>query len=219
MMPVTQAPPDALLFIAPGCPHCPTVLQAMTELVKQALVGRLEVVNVAVHPERAEQLGVRSAPWLQLGEFILEGLHSPQELRHWAQLANTDEGLAAFFTDQLKNGRLSTVSAMINAHPERLSALLQLAEDPDTELTVRIGVSAVVEDMAGEPELLAQFPALERLAGSDDPRVRADACHFLVLSEHPGARPLLERLSRDPAPSVREVALDCLEELQEKDRG
>jgi thiol-disulfide isomerase/thioredoxin len=216
MMPVTQEPPDALLFIAPGCPHCPTVLQAMTDLVKQALVGRLEVINIAVHPQRAEQLGVRSAPWLQLGEFVLEGLHSPRELRDWAQKANTPAGLADYFSEQLKSGRLPQVSAMINSRPERLSILLQLAEDPDTELTVRIGISAVVEDMTGRPELVEQLPVLERLAASGDSRVRADACHFLALTESREAQPLLERLSKDKARSVRETALDCLEELKDK---
>lgn len=213
-MPVTQAPPDALLFIAPGCPHCPTVLQAMTDLVKQTLVGRLEVINIAAHPQRAQQLGVRSAPWLQLGEFVLEGLHSPQELRDWAQKANTPAGLADYFTAQLNNGRLPQVSAMINERPERLSSLLQLAKDPDTELPVRIGISAVIEGMAGRAELLAQLPALEQLAESSDPRVRADACHFLAQTESPAALPVLERLSRDKARSVSEVALDCLEELK-----
>jgi hypothetical protein len=212
-MTVTQEAPDALLFIATGCAHCPTVLQAMTDLAKQGKIGRLEVINIAVHPRRAEQLGVRSAPWLQLGEFVLEGLHSPGELHDWAQKAGTARGLADYFTEQLKNGRLAQVSDMINRKPEQLSILLKLAENPDTELPVRIGISAVVENMAGRPELLQQLPVLERLAASDDPRVRADACHFLVLTENPGVQPILERLSRDKERSVSEVARDCLLEL------
>lgn len=190
----------------------------MTELVKEALVGRLEVVNIAVHPERAEQLGVRSAPWLQLGELVLEGLHSPRELRDWAQKANTTDGLAIYFSEQLKNGRLPLVSDLIHRRPERLSTLLRLAEDPDTELPVRIGVSAIVEEMAGRPALREQLPVLKDLAASDDPRVRADACHFLVLTGSPKARPLLEHLSHDQARSVREVALDCLRESQDQDQ-
>ena len=55
--------PDALLLIASGCPHCPTVLTGLTELVKHGLIGRLEVVNVGIHPERASALKARTVPW------------------------------------------------------------------------------------------------------------------------------------------------------------
>jgi thioredoxin-like negative regulator of GroEL len=215
MMPAKQETPDALLFIAPGCPHCPSVLAAMSELVKQALVGRLEVVNIAVHPQRAEQLGVRSVPWLQLGDLELPGLYSATELRHWAQRANTSAGLAEYFSMQLKSGRLPAVAGMVTSRPERLAALLALAADPDTELAVRIGVSAVIEDFAGSPALLAQLPALQRLAASHDPRARADACHFLALSKTAGALPVLEQLVQDSERSVRDVARDCLAELRD----
>jgi thiol-disulfide isomerase/thioredoxin len=215
MMSAKQEIPDALLFIAPGCPHCPTVLAALSELVKQALVGRLEVVNIAVHPQPAEQLGVRSVPWLKLGDFEFQGLHSLAELRRWAETANTADGLADYFSAELQNGRLPQVAAMVANRPERLAALLALAEDPDTELAVRIGVSAVIEDLAGSPTLLGELPALQRLAASGDSRVRADACHFLALTESPDALPALEQLAQDSERSVRDVARDCLADLRD----
>ena len=215
MMPVKQETPDALLFIAPGCAHCPTVLAGAGELLKQGLLGRLEVINIAAHPRRAETLGVRSVPWLRLGEFVLEGLHGPAELRRWAQLAGTGEGLAEYFSEQLKGGRLSRVATMVSEQPERLSALLHLAEDARTELPVRIGVSAVIEDLAGSAALLAQLPALKRLAASEDPRVRADACHFLALTRHAKALPPLETLAGDKERSVSDIATECLAELRD----
>jgi thiol-disulfide isomerase/thioredoxin len=214
MMSVKQETPDALLFIAPGCPHCPTVLAALSELVKEARLGRLEVVNIAIHPQSAEQLGVRSVPWLKLGDFEFEGLHSPAELRRWAERANTPDGLADYFSAELKSGRLPRVVGMVANQPEHLAALLALAEDPDTELPVRIGISAVVEDLAGDPALQAQLPALQRLAASSDPRVRADACHFLALTESRDALPTLERLVQDSERSVSDVAHDCLADLR-----
>jgi hypothetical protein len=33
-------------------------------LLKGGVIGRLEAVNVAIHPERAAELGVRKVPWL-----------------------------------------------------------------------------------------------------------------------------------------------------------
>lgn len=216
MMPATQETPDALLFIAPGCPHCPTVRAALETLLAQGLVKRLEIVDITAHPERAEQLGVRAVPWLQLGDFELEGLHSPAELRRWAEQANTVAGLSDYLGTLLVRGRLAQVTALVKRHPQGATALLALAEDPDTELAVRIGVSAALEDLAGSTTLLAQLPALQRLAASPDPRVRADACHFLALTESSAALPLLQRLAGDRERAVSEVARDCLEELGEE---
>ena len=208
-------PPDALLLLSTQCPHCPTVLQGLGELVKKGLIGRLEVVNIVARPDIAEQQGVRTVPWMSLGDFELEGLHAPGELRQWAERAGSEAGLAEYYTDLFKHGQLSKALAAIRKYPGHISALLALAQDPDTELTVRIGVSAVMEDAAGSALLQNQLPALKDLGQHSDPRVRSDACHFLALTRSEAALAPLETLTRDPAPAVQEVAKDSLEELRE----
>jgi len=208
-------PPDALLLLTSQCPHCPTVLQGLAELVKQGVIGRLEAVNIAVRPDLAAQYGVRSVPWIRLGEFELQGLHSAAELGHWAQRAGSEAGVAEYYADLLKHGQLAGVLGAVQKNPQRLSALLRLAGDPDTELAIRVGVSAVMEDFAASEALRAQLPALIALGRHDDPRVRADACHFLALTASPDAVAPLQTLSEDPERSVQDVARDSLKELQE----
>ena len=51
--PSAASVPDAELLIAPGCVHCPVVLDGLSALVKAGAIGRLEVVNIAQHPEIA----------------------------------------------------------------------------------------------------------------------------------------------------------------------
>jgi thiol-disulfide isomerase/thioredoxin len=210
----TQTIPEALLLLAPGCPHCPSVLQALGDLVKSGDIGRLEAVNIAVQPERAAELGVRSVPWVKLGPFELGGLRSAAEYRQWASRAGTTEGMAAWFDEQFREGRLHAVIELVKERPEHIDALLMLAADPDTELTSRIGVSAVLEDMRSSAPLRERLPKLAELAGHADPRVRSDACHFLALTDSPDAVPLLERLTEDPERAVRDVADDSLDELR-----
>lgn len=210
------APPDALLLLTSQCPHCPTVLQGLGELVKKGVIGRLEVVNIVARPDIAQQQGVRTVPWFKLGEFELEGLHSLTELQQWAERAVSADGLAFYYTELLKQGRLPKVLSSINRYPKHISALLDLAGNPDTELTVRIGVSAVMEDNAGSDLLQDQLPALAQLARHTDPRVRSDAAHFLALSRSEAALAALEALVQDTEPAVREVAGDSLEELKEQ---
>ena len=83
----SPAPPDALLLMAPGCAHCPVVLEGLGRLLKEGRLGRLEVVNVAVHPEAAVAAGTRSVPWTRIGPFELDGLYGPAELAEWAAYA------------------------------------------------------------------------------------------------------------------------------------
>ncbi len=207
-------PPEALLFITPQCPHCPSVLQGLTELLKHAHISRLEVVNIMARPDIGKQYGVRSVPWIKIGNFELQGLHSAAELQQWAERAGTTDGTAVYYTELLKQGQLPKALATIHKYPEQITALLHLAENPDTEFTVRIGVSAILEDLVGSELLQEQLPRIINLAKHTDPRVRADACHFLSLTRTDAACIPLQRLTKDPETSVREVAKDSLEELQ-----
>lgn len=206
-------PPDALLFIAPGCPHCPVVLQGLGELVKQGSIGRLEVINVAVHPEIAAQHGVRSAPWTRLGPFELEGAQTPQELRRWAELAASADGITTYLEQLLRDGQLNRAEQQLARHPDWLARLLPLLTKADTPMQVRIGLGALFEGQAGSAELQALVPTLGELSRSGDHSVRADACHYLALSGSAQAVPFLQARLEDESAEVREIAVESLEML------
>lgn len=210
----SAAVPDALLLMTSSCPHCPAVLQGLSELVKAGLIGRLEVINIEARPEVAQTLGVRSVPWVRIGPFQLDGLHTPAELRYWAERAGTPQGMADYFRELLKTGKLSKVSAAIEQDPARLEALLRLLADPDTDLHVRVGIGAVIEALSGSPALAQRIDQLGALTQAKDAHIRGDACHYLALTHDPRAIPHLERLQNDPEPQVRELAAEGLAELQ-----
>ncbi|MDZ7585953.1 MAG: thioredoxin family protein, partial [Thiobacillus sp.] len=89
--------PDALLLISTHCPHCPAMLAALADLVKQGTIGRLEAVNLEQRPEVGQALGVRSVPWLRIGRIELAGVHGKAELAGWAAKADSEAGLADWF--------------------------------------------------------------------------------------------------------------------------
>ncbi len=210
-----DALPDALLLITAGCAHCPVVLDGLTRLLKEAAIGRLEIVNVAAHPDYAEQRGVRSVPWTQLGDFELEGALNLDELRHWALLARTPTGMAAYFEHLLGSGQLSRCAGMIRTHPERFTALLTLLADPDTSLNVRIGVSAVFEELQDSGLIAGAAAQLGALTRHDIPAVRADACHALAFTSTALAEPYLHDCLTDSDVVVREIAAESLATLQQ----
>lgn len=205
--------PDALLLLAPGCPHCPAVLEGLSGLVKEGVVGRLEAVNIAVHPEQATALGVRTVPWTRIGEFELEGVQTPGELRRWAELAGTPSGMPAFFLHLLKNGRRDKVEAMSRQQPQRLLALVTLLADAESSMAVRLGIGAVLEEFQGDAIAEVMIPGLGELTLQADALTRADACHYLSLIGGEQIVPYLKECLTDENAEVREIAAESLAEM------
>ena len=215
-IPVSAAPPVALLFVAPGCQHCATVLQGLNQLVRQGLVGKMTVVDVAEHPEQAAVYGVRAAPWLRLGPFTLTGAHSAAELRLWAGWANGEEGTAHYVEHLLTQGGYRQAAAFIDADTHRLKPLLAIVADPGAKLEVRLGVSALLEAHAYSLSLQNLLPQLAELSHHADHRVRADACHLLGLTGSTSARTYLEACLNDAHEEVREIAAEAMEALKKR---
>ncbi len=205
--------PDALLCLSGHCPNCPAVLAALADMVKAGSLGELRVVNLEQRPEIARRLGIRSVPWLRLGPFQLTGLRSRQELETWAVRATSESGFAEGFHVMLKEGALDSVIAAVREDPALLAAVLPIVANPEASLNVRIGAGAVLESFAGQPALRALIPKLAELATHSDPRVRADACHYLGLTGDIAVRPLLQPRLDDPDADVREIAAESLAAL------
>jgi len=208
-----SSPPEAELLIATGCAHCPVVLEGLGTLIKEGVISSLRVTNIVNQPERAQELGVRSVPWLQLGPFTLQGLHSPAELREWAERAGSMEGMSVYLHDQLKQGNLDAMEKLLAAQPIWLEAMIPLLEQEDTDMKVRIGVAALLESLATGTELGSLIEELGRLSQHERQSLRSDATHYLSLTGSPAAIPFLEARLQDESAEVRDIAEEGLAEL------
>jgi hypothetical protein len=207
-----QVAPAALLFTAPGCPHCPGMKQVLSRLLDEGMIGSLELADASVETERAQRLGVQSVPWLRLGSLEFAGQMTPDELRRWARLASTPEGLGAYFFEMLKTGRRAQVEAMIREDPQRSVALAALMDDPEASMAVRLGIGAVLEELQGTGTTEPMVPKLAEILKDPDPRGRADAAHFLSLIGGEAARAHLRACLDDADAEVREIAEEALSE-------
>jgi HEAT repeat protein len=117
----------------------------------------------------------------------------------------------------LLEGQLKSVVAVVERLPKALADLLPIVANPEANLNVRCGASAVFERFAGTPSLQALVPALGMLAGHGDARVRADACHLLGLSGTSAAIKYLAARRDDPDAEVREIVAESLAELSTKE--
>lgn len=212
---MTPTPPDALLLLAPGCPHCPAVFEGLSLLLKEGAIGRLDAVNVVAHPDRARELGVRGVPWVRVGEFELDGALTIGELRRWVELAGREAGRRAYFLHLLKNGRRDRVEEMARRDPERLLTLVDLLADEDASMAVRLGIGAVLEELQASGLARVMVPGLGELTRHPDALTRADACHYLSIIGGSGIVPYLRACLEDTDANVREIAAESLGELGE----
>jgi hypothetical protein len=205
--------PDALLLVSTHCPHCPAMLTALADLLKQGAIGRLEAVNLEQRPETGQALGVRTVPWLRLGRIELAGAHSKTELADWAAKADSEAGLADWFHLLLKEGQLPKAQAMIEAEPDLLAAVLPIVGNVDASLNVRLGAGVLLEEFAGSDTLRALLPRLGELSQHADARVRADACHYLGLTGDAAAKRWLDARLDDEDADVREIAAESVQAI------
>ena len=203
--------PDAEILINTGCAHCPAVLAGLSELVKDGLIGRLQVINVGRHPEEAQARHTRSVPWTRIGPFTLEGSYTPAELRTWAERAAGGEGMGEYFGELLENQQIKQALALVRQSPELLQTLLALIADLETPMGVRIGIGAMLEDLAEHGELTPALPGLVELTRAPESQVRADAAYYIGLLGPDTAREHLQPLLQDENHEVREIAAEALQ--------
>jgi thiol-disulfide isomerase/thioredoxin len=205
---------EAKLLIAPACPHCATMMSLLGDLLKEGRISRLLMINIAEQPDEAAIHNVRSVPWLKLGEMEFTGAHSRAELEHAIDMAVSDDGQQRFLFEKLKNGRLDEVIEIVESDKKQLPVLVALLKGNEVPMTVRIGVSAVIEGLQEDPaELQKILPDLLELSESTDETIRADACHFLSLAGSDEALARLQQCINDESEMVREVAAESIEAL------
>lgn len=209
------AQPHAHLLISSHCPHCQSVLSHLTSLVKSGELAHLQIDNVDQQPELAQQLGVRSLPWLKLGSIELTGAHSLSELKEWISKAASPEATDEWFTELMSTGQVEVVIEHLKKSPGDFDAIVRLLGTADTELVARIGIGVIMETFAGEPFLKDRMGDFIALTGHEDERVRADACHYLGLIGDRGAIPTLQSHLNDSDADVREAAEDAIAELED----
>ena len=211
----SSTPPDALMLLGTHCPHCPTVLNGLAALVKAGTIGSLKVINIEQRPDLAREPGIRTVPWVRLGPFELEGLHSEKELKKWAEHASSEAGMAAWLDELLSNGNIGKASKFVQASPAAIHALLDLFADPGVQLNTRIGISAIIEELHDSALLQGVVEKLGALTLHEDAHIRGDACHYLALSGAQQAVGFIRPLLQDPDPEIKELAQESLQRLED----
>ena len=203
----------ATLLISSRCPHCSSQLEILNQRVKSGRLASLEIINISVQPERAEQYGVRSVPWLRLQEYEFEGAQSATQIDHWLDLIDENNGQREYLAYQFQNNQLDKIIARVWQQPALLRTLLTLASDPLTDMKVQLGISAVMEELQATELLRRCIPELALLCQHNEARIRTQGAYYLSLTRDAQAEPCLRELLHDPDSEVRATAQEALSDL------
>lgn len=207
--------PNVIILTSKQCPHCNSVKQSLNEILQTGVIENIQVIDIEHRPDEFSY--VRSVPWIRIGNFELQGLHTTQELQHWIKQANEPDGLKKYLDELLSNGQLHQVESYIRRQPETLQLLVALTSDPDTSMATRIGIGALLEGLQGTGLAKTITEPLEKLSGDPDTKIRADCAHFLGLTENKQAINTLKKMQNDTDEEVREIAEEALEQLSKVD--
>ncbi len=213
------AAPDALMLLSSHCAFCPGVLNSLAEMIKQGDIANLHVINLEKNPDAMQKYKVRSVPWVRIGNHELSGSQTLEALKQRAKWAQKDlekeNNTDADFDFLLSDGQVNKVIDAIKKAPEKIQSIISLLEDPGTVLSSRIGIGVVFEELANSELLKSLIPQLEKLTKHSDERIRADAYHYLGLTNDKSAIPILEAgKNSEEDEEVKDIIEDSLEELQ-----
>ncbi len=132
-------------------------------------------------------------------------------LRAFYIVMNDDE-MRAMLIGYMGKGFLENIIAMMKQDPSAARFIPDLLGDD--ALVVRLGATALVEDLAKEHRkvLAGAVPGLVRLLAHENPTIRGDAANALGIIGDPSAHEELSKLLNDENPSVREIVQDALRE-------
>lgn len=205
-----ETPVIALLLTAPGCVHCAALKKILEKLLQEQLIARLEIIDVAAKPKIAEQYRIKSVPWLQINSLQFQGGMTEKELRELIAQIKSQQSNTYLLKHLLQTGELNQVLEHIEKKPALIVDLLPLIAEPELDMKVRLGISAVFEEFQGREILKNIVQPLAELARNESAQIRADVAHYLALTESTAALPYLQQLTQDPDKEVKEIADEAL---------
>ena len=206
---------DIIIYSAPNCSFCHIMIQYLKQLHSNKKITSYTVIDISQKPEEAEKLNIKTVPFLIIKSRVFIGQMTVNEIIHWYAKDESDQGNSDYFNWQLNKGELLATESTLKLNPELLEHAIQLLLDSGTQLSVKIGLMALIESYEGTPLLQAHLPIIKANIRHEDHRIRTDVTELLLLTQHTDAIEPLTKLCKDEHTEVSSAAKDALDELKE----
>lgn len=203
------------LFVLHDCQLCPQMEKIFKNMYESGAVNSLEVMDVAQHPELAKQYNIRSVPFYLINDVAFSGLKSATDIR---QLLGMDETkkIEQQISQLLTEGDLGSTQELVSSNEGARKAMIQLLTNEDTELLIRIGLTAVFESLAPSGIFIEFEDQIKQMSEDTNERIAIDAMYYLSLMATEGSLKHLSEIAQSNASTIlRDQAQELLEEHQE----
>lgn len=215
--------PSIDLFISTQCPHCSQALELLSKAVKQGDIGGLNIINLNSNTNSEQYSHIRSVPFIQIDDYEFNGNLKKSELEDWIKAEKEDRFADYYFSTLLMDGQISQVENFIKRKPNYWLELIKLAQDENTKMQVRIGITAVFESIYSDIPKLSQLDdiinSLIEATDTNNHAIRVDLIYILSLiftglkdqqQENPELNTFMLLASKDSSEEINEIANDVL---------
>ena len=200
-----------LLFIMPGCSVCPQMERLFEELHERGDIDELEVLDNTIIPDLAGKYNIKTVPFYLINGIAFNGLKTREEVVDLLQQDDSQKWIS-LIRAELIDGQLELINNYIQKHEAARVAMMELLADTDTELVVRIGLTAIIESLAAGDLLDSLEERFIQMTRHNDERIALDALYYLSLLSSPSSLAALTNVARNGKPGLREDARELLAE-------
>jgi hypothetical protein len=201
------------LYHTSHCPNCQAQTKVLQQLQQQDPQLQYESINLETAGPVDVTPAIQSVPTLFIDSYRFEGLMSAQEIKKWLTPGNHDKD---YIAELLKTGQLNAAQQWLSQYPEALSSLTELLADDEIEMTVRIGLDALIEQLADSGLLANLTDALGKLLDTASDSLCIDILHYLALIGSVQAIDYIRLGLTRKHPEVQREARELLESLEAK---
>lgn len=198
------------LYHTNHCPNCHAQEKILQQLQAEDPALQIHTVNLEESPEVQLVPAIQSVPTLLINDYRFEGLLTAAEIRQWLGPANHDRD---YIKTLLKGGQLDAALAWLQQHPAALGVITELLADDALELTVRVGLDALIEQLAVVADLSALSQPLGTLLDTASDSLCIDILHYLAMIGSADAQQYMRGCLQHSHPEVRRSAQELLDEL------
>ena len=202
---------EVSLFVMQGCKVCPQMERLFQNMRKHGAISALDIIDVTENPELAKQHNIRSVPFYLINGVAFTGLKTAHEITQLLE-QNQLQKWESLIKQELSDGQLDSVEQAIRNQPEAREAMMALLRDDQTELVVRIGLTAIIESLSEGPLLDSYESTFIEMAEHADERIAVDALYYLSLLNSPASLAALNAIARHGKTELREHARELIEE-------
>lgn len=149
-----EHPCDLTLYITPGCPHCPGVMDTVLPLAEASHKIRLQIIDGSLFPEAAKKANVLSAPCLVLDKgFRWTGAVSRKEILSMILEQDASNLSAQALKNILEQGKADWIAGQMLKSDMIFNGYVELLLNETW--SVRLGAMVALETLAQKNPNLA----------------------------------------------------------------